>query len=320
MKPEWSKVERIRLRAFQVVEAAETEDRVSRWFDTVIVTLVMLNVLAVVVETLPGIKARYAPYFWAFEVFSVVVFTVEYVLRLWSCTASGKYRHPLGGRLRFALTPLALVDLVAILPFYLPMVMTVDLRFLRALRMFRIFRLFKVARYTESLRALRAVFRNKKEQLLLTLFGMFILLLIASSLMYFAEHVAQPAAFGSIPHAMWWAVSTLTTVGYGDVYPVTPWGKVLASVISCLGIGMFALPAGILSSGLTEHLQQHVARKHDARQLKDAENPADESIDQSIDQSIDEVADKTVEQFGAQSIDQSVAEPPCCPHCGKKLP
>ena len=162
------RLETIRRRAFEVVEAAEASDRLSRAFDLVIVSLVVLNVSAVVVETVPGVTARYGRLFFLFEVFSVVVFTAEYVLRLWSCTAGEKYRHPIGGRVRFAFTPMALIDLVAIIPFYLPMLFVVDLRFLRALRMFRVFRLFKVARYTESLRSLREVFSNRKEQLLLT--------------------------------------------------------------------------------------------------------------------------------------------------------
>jgi voltage-gated potassium channel len=145
---------------------------------------------------------------------------------------------------------------MAILPFYLPMIITLDLRFIRAVRLFRLVRIFKMGRYSESLRLLENVFKEKKEALLITIFMVFILLVIASSLMYFVENEAQPEVFSSILKAMWWGVATLTTVGYGDIYPVTLIGKILGGAIAILGIGMFALPAGILGSGFVEQIQR----------------------------------------------------------------
>lgn len=150
------------------------------------------------------------------------------------------------------LTPLAMIDLFAILPFYLPMIIPLDLRFIRAVRLFRLFRLFKIGRYSKALSLLKKVLKDKKEELILIIFVVFLLLIIFSSLMYFIEKEAQPEAFSSIPEAMWWGIITLTTVGYGDVYPITPLGKILGALIAFLGIGMFALPAGILGSGLVE--------------------------------------------------------------------
>ena len=186
----------------------------------------------------------------------MTVFTVEYVLRLWTCTMHREFSRVVVGRARFALTPLALVDLIAILPFYLPMILPFDLRFIRILRLVRLLRLLKMGRYLESMRTLGRVFTSKKEELIIAISIVSILLVLASSVMYFLEYEAQPEAFSSIPAAMWWGVATLTTVGYGDVYPVTPLGKVLGGIIAITGIGIFALPAGILASGFAEEIQE----------------------------------------------------------------
>jgi voltage-gated potassium channel len=146
-----------------------------------------------------------------------------------------------------------LIDLMAILPFYLPFLLPADLIFLRSARLMRLMRVLKLGRYSDAIQVFFRVVRLKKEQLVVAGFGVGILLIFASSLMYYFEHEAQPSVFGSIPHAMWWAIITLTTVGYGDVYPVTDMGRFLAAVIALLGIGMFALPAGILSAGFVEY-------------------------------------------------------------------
>jgi voltage-gated potassium channel len=154
------------------------------------------------------------------------------------------------------MTPLALIDLLAILPFYLPIFVHLDLRIIRILRLFRIFRVFKLARYSESVKILSSVIKRKKEELLIVFFVLFILLIVASSLMYFVENDAQPNVFSSIPMAMWWCIVTLTTVGYGDIYPITVLGRILGGIIALLGIGMFALPTGILASAFAEELQK----------------------------------------------------------------
>lgn len=247
----------IKRRIWEVVEVAAGDDRLSRIFDICIISLIFLNVIAVVLETVPEVRAQYEDQLYLFEVFSSLVFTAEYVLRLWTCTTDPRYQGAILGRLRYARTPMAIVDLMAVLPFYLPMFTNVDLRFLRVLRMFRLFRLI---RYSESLSLLDDVLVEKKEQLAIAVFTMLSLLVLAASVMYYVEHDAQPDKFSSIPASMWWAVATLTTVGYGDVYPVTGLGRFLGAVIACLGFGMFALPAGILSSGLTE-AHQAAARK-----------------------------------------------------------
>jgi voltage-gated potassium channel len=150
---------------------------------------------------------------------------------------------------------MAIIDLVAILPFYLPLV-GIDLRSLRVLRLLRILRIAKVGRYYSSLNLIKHVFQAKKEELVLTSAMMGLLLVVSSSLLYYCESAVQPDAFSSIPATMWWAVATLTTVGYGDMYPVTLLGRLLAGTIAILGIGMFALPTGILGAGFVEAIQK----------------------------------------------------------------
>ena len=245
-----------------------------RAFRGFIFTLIVLNVLAVVFETVESVRSGFSPFFRWFEVFSVAVFTAEYLLRLWACAEALRFSRPLGGRVRFALTPMALVDLIAILPFYLPFLLALDLRFVRVLRLFRLFRVFKMGRYSESMRLLGRVLSAKKEELYVAIFCASILLVLASGMMYFLDREAQPKLFSSIPAAMWWGMATLTTVGYGDVYPVTGIGKILGGFISLLGIGMFALPAGILGSGFVEEMQKNRGGRDSCPHCGKAINPS----------------------------------------------
>ncbi len=246
-------------RLFEILETTTPSEPISKIFAYLMSVLIVLNVLAVILETEETIARPLSYIFNAFEIFSVAVFTIEYLMRLWVCTAKSKYKQPVIGRLRYAITPLAFIDLLAILPFYLAVLLPVDLRFLRALRLFRLLRVFKLVRYAESMRTLGRVLFAKKEQLLVTFFILFVVLIFTSSLMYFVEHEAQPKAFSSIPAAMWWGVATLTTVGYGDVLPVTPLGKFLGAIIMLLGISTFALPAAIISAGFIEEVHKKKA-------------------------------------------------------------
>lgn len=239
-------------RLFHVVEAAD--DRASRAFQLSITTLIVLSVVAVILETVAALHARFHVAFDAFELVSVGVFTAEYLVRLWVCVVDSRYGKHWWGRLRFALTPMALVDLAAILPFYFES--SVDLRFIRAVRLVRLARILKVGRYTESLETMTGVLREKRDDLVVTTSIGLGVLVVVSGLMYFIESARQPKAFSSIPAAMWWGITTLTTVGYGDVTPVTPLGKLLAGVTAALGVGLFALPAGIIVSAFVVELQK----------------------------------------------------------------
>jgi voltage-gated potassium channel len=243
---------------YLLLEDPDGQDVRARRLRTFLVVLIVLNVAAVILETVREVSVLAGAWLRLFEWFSVGIFTVEYVARIW---VGGPGR--VGGllpRARFALTPLMLVDLLAILPFYLPLLLPDDLIFLRALRLMRMMRVLKLGRYSDAIQIFYRVVLRKKEQLVVAGMVVGILLIIASSLMYYFERDAQPEAFSSIPQAMWWAIVTHTTVGYGDVYPITGMGRLLASIIALLGIGMFAVPAGILSAGFVEY-----GRASDAR-------------------------------------------------------
>lgn len=252
--------QQLKKRIFNILEA-RTDSLDSRIFTIFIITLITLNVIAVILETVEGLSSQYSAIFFTFEIFSIVIFTIEYILRIWSCTADAKYSRPITGRIKYALTPMALVDLIAILPFYLPFLIRLDLRFIRALRLLRFLRLLKVGRYSEALGIFGKAIRARKEELVLSVIVVIILLILVSSAMYFVENQAQPENFSSIPEAMWWGITTLTTVGYGDIYPITTLGKIFGGLIAFLGIAMFALPTGIISSALIEEIQKRRVKK-----------------------------------------------------------
>ncbi len=234
----------------------------SAFVDWSIIGLILISLALLVIETVDSIGSAYPALFRAADMAILVVFALEYVLRLWSCVEEPRYSAPLRGRLRFARRPVMLVDLIVILPLVLPM-LGGELVTLRLLRMLRFLRLAKLGRYSTAMQTLGRVIASKGPDLAALFTVLVMLLIVASTLMYFAEHDAQPDAFSSIPAAMWWAVATLTTVGYGDVYPVTPLGRLLGSVIAILGIGFIALPTGLLSAGYVDEIARQRAQPPD---------------------------------------------------------
>jgi len=224
-----------------------------------LVLLIISNVISVILSTVPDLRTRFGDFFSSFELFSVIVFSVEYILRIWSCTSDEQYSRPIVGRIKYAVQPLVLVDLLAILPFYLPFVTRLDLRFLRILRIFRVLRVLKLERYFVALSKVARVMKRKASEIISTFIVMFILIVLSASLMYYVE----PQTYDSIPHAMWWGIVTLTTVGYGDVYPQTALGQLIGSILALLGIGLFGLPAGILAAGFIEEIQSKKERETD---------------------------------------------------------
>jgi len=246
-------MKRLQRRVHTLLEPGEAGDAASRAVDLAIIALVLANALAAALETVPGFAARHATALWRFEVVSIAVFTAEYVARVWSCTA-GTGVSPVRGRLRHMLTPLLLIDLAAILPFYLG-ALGLDLRVARLARLARFIRLAKLGRYSTAARMLGEGIRSRKEELLLTAVVAAAGIVVAATLMYYAEHAAQPESFPSIPAALWWAVTTLTTVGYGDTFPVTLAGRLIGGFVQVLGVGLVALPAGILAGAFQEQVQ-----------------------------------------------------------------
>ena len=244
----------------EILETSESRHLYSLADDIIITGLILINVGAFIASTSPTWSQEHQSILDNIEIVSSLVFTIEYLLRVWVCTVDSRYSHPLLGRLRYALTPLSLIDLISILPFY-SLLLFPNLNFVNLIRLLRLLRLLKMSRYSESVRTLGLVLYAKKEELMATAFAVFILLIFASSIMYFVEHEAHPKAFGSIPDAMWWGVVTLTTVGYGDIYPITPLGRFLGAILAFLGIGIFALPAGIIAAGFSEEVQRRKQEK-----------------------------------------------------------
>ncbi len=243
---------------WQTLEPATGAGR-GRGLQALLLALIVLNVLAVVLESVAGLAHRHGHLFLWFERFSVAVFTAEYLARLWACTGDPRYAGSIRGRLRYLMTPMALVDLAAILPSYL-LFMNADFRVMRAFRLFRLARLAKIGRYTEAAIVLARVLRAKREEMVVTLSLVAILGVIFASLAYYAENDAQPDKFPDIPHALWWAFVTITTVGYGDIAPVTPLGKVIGVCTAVLGILMIALPTGVMGAAFVEELNRRGKR------------------------------------------------------------
>jgi voltage-gated potassium channel len=245
----------LRRRVHEILEIRESGDVAARAAEIALIVMILANVGAIILQSIPAIDAAWHPWFGIFEVISIAVFTTEYGLRVWSSIESERagQRGALAARLRYVLSPIALIDLVAILPFYLSFLVPIDLRFMRV---FRLFLVLKLTRYQASMMMLGAVFRNEAKPIAAALFVLTVLLIVVSTLAYLTEGQAQPDAFGSIPEAMYWAIMTMTTVGYGDVVPITPLGKLLGAVIGVIGVGMVALPAGLLASGFSQQLHE----------------------------------------------------------------
>jgi len=243
-------------RLYHILERGRPDDRASQIVDWALIVLIVLNVAAAVAATDESLYHDYHGAFWGFEVFSVAVFTVEYLCRLWVATEhiSIGRRGPLTARLRFVVSPFGLIDLLAILPFYIGLF--VPFADLRVLRVFRLLRLLKLARYSPALATLWQVLVSEKRALAAAFLILVILLVVSSTVMYYVEHTAQPGQFGSIPAALWWAIATVTTVGYGDVVPITDLGRVVGGLTMIFGLVMFALPVGIIASGFATEIHR----------------------------------------------------------------
>ncbi len=241
-----------------------------------IFALILLNVIAVILGTVGTIKSQHGTVLRGFEVFSVLVFTVEYALRIWSCVEAEEYEESVAGRLRFGRSFYSVIDLVAIAPFYISL--GIDLRFTRVLRLLRVFRLVKAARYFSALRMFGEVFRKKREEIVISLAILGMMTVVTSSLMYYVERAAQPDVFSSIPSAMWWSVVTVTTVGYGNATPVTVPGQMLGGLVALLGTGMGALPAGFLASGFSDALESESSEHGSSSSEEEAEGDQGNSV------------------------------------------
>jgi voltage-gated potassium channel len=247
-----------RKRLYHALEHFDRNDPASVAISSIVVGVIAINLVAIILESIPSYAAAYGDIFFAIELLSCAFFLVEYLMRVWVCVEApvpreGRDSSSLINRLRHVIKPMSIIDLVAFLPSILQFLMPgLDLRFLRILRLFRV---FKLIRYFASLDILLNVLYDERKNLTGTFLIMLIVLTLAASALYVVERDVQPEAFGSIPQAMWWAMAALTTVGYGDAIPMTTLGKLLGSLVTILGIGMVALPSGILAASFSDQLR-----------------------------------------------------------------
>ncbi len=227
------------MRVHDIVEPVTPHGRL---FAIVIQTLIVLSLVAFCIETLPDISSSTQVLLDRFELVSVIIFSAEYLLRVFAARPSRSY----------VFSFLGIVDLVAILPFYLAS--GIDLRSIRVLRMFRLIRVFKLMRYSKAAQRFAAAFRLIRAELAMFIFACLMVLFIASVGIYYFENEAQPENFASVFHCMWWAVETLTTVGYGDVFPITTGGRIFTALIVFVGLGIVAVPAGLIAGALSQTL------------------------------------------------------------------
>jgi voltage-gated potassium channel len=307
----------MRKRIFDILDISVAGGLAGRVVSIILVSLIVTSAVASILASIQSLYAEYHAWFNRIEIVMVTAFTIEYALRIWSCVESPDPRfhhHPFKGRVRYALTPLLLIDLLAILPFYLGLWISADLMYLRV---FRLFRLFKLTRYSPAMGLMLTVLRKEAKAFGAAMFIMLVVLVFTSSGIYLVEHEAQPEQFSSIPAAMWWAVATLTTVGYGDVTPITNWGKVFGACITIVGVGMVALPAGILASAFSNELR--LRREKYATLVEAALR--DGEIDREEQQELEEKRlDLGIDSSDAATIEERVEKSTAiCPHCGKPL-
>lgn len=254
-KPSGRRFSEVRRWLYILLEAGKTGDKPSAIFDAFMVTLILANVVAFVAETDVRVAAVWGEELRLFNAVSIAIFTVEYVLRLWVAVDHPALRGLPKWRVRvgYALNPQMLIDLIVILPFYLSFLFVIDLR---VLRIFRLFRFLMLARYSPALYTIGQVLKSERRAIMAAMIAMLGMLIFSASGIYLLEHKVQPEAFGSVVKSMWWALATLTTVGYGDVVPVTTIGRFFGGLVMVFGLGMFAMPVAIISSGFAREIHR----------------------------------------------------------------
>ena len=243
--------QKLKKRTFEIIEKSEKGDTVSKIFDICILFLICVNVLSVFAETFKiskGLRTVLADV----ELFSIIVFSVEFVLRVWTADFLYENTSPVKSKIKYIFSFMALIDLFAILPFYIPFVIKLVLRVLRILRLFRLARIVKANRYTKSLQKVIDVIKDKSAELFSAILMLFILMLISSVLIYYIESPAQPDVYTNALSGLWWSIAIFTSVWLGDIYPITAAGKILCALMAVFGVAIIAVPTGIISSGFVE--------------------------------------------------------------------
>jgi voltage-gated potassium channel len=271
------------------------------WLDWTTICLILANVVAIVMGTVPDVRSHNAWGLGWFQWVSVVYFTLEYFARAWACTADDQYNHPVYDRIKYMTSGLGIVDLLAVGPFWLSLLFQGHLPAdtVEFLMLFRLFWVLKLARYSVTVTRLTSIVHSRRHELTASFAFVFVLVIFASAGIYFFERTAQPDKFGSIPLAMWWSVVTLTTIGYGDVYPITAGGRIFASLVAIAGIGMVALPAGILASAFSQEFTR-------AEMKEEVEDRVTGELDDVLEPTVDDAVEDALDRRGL-----------VCPTCGR---
>lgn len=273
-------------RIYRLVEPVSNQNSIEQFVDYFLMIMIAVSVFTFIIGTVPEIQAQYGGLIYAIEIFAVGIFTIEYLLRLYTCTVNPTYSDPIWGRIRFALTPMMLVDLLAIMPFYLTFVGG-ELLVLRILRLFRLVRILKVNRYSSALTAINEAWRKKGPELIIAASMMLTLIVIAATLLFFVEEGHHDGErFTSIPDTLWAAVAVVSPLGYDGYFPNTLLGRALMMIIAIFGVAFVALPAGIFAGAFSAQLSEAVNK---------------ESVQASAPQTATISAEMT------------------CPHCGKPV-
>jgi len=247
---------KIKIKVYETVVNEQSTSRASKIFSSIIYASIFYMLLLFIIGTDTIIREKYNTFFTVSEILITIIFTIEYILRIWSCNIDSRYPGVVKGRFKYAIRPMQVFDLLAIVPLYLYYFTGIDARFLLLFRLFRVFRIFRLAGFQKSMSIMRNVIKSKRNEFILVLTLVIIGLFFASISIYLSERYAKPEWFGSVPKSMWWSFITMTTVGYGDTYPITATGKIIGTIVAFMGVLIIALPAGILSSGLSEEIQK----------------------------------------------------------------
>ena len=282
-----TRLERIKKRTFEIIEIGTPDDYVSRVYDFTGLLAIFVNLTVSLMYTFDHLEALWGPALLGIERVTVVFFAVDYILRVWTA----QYLRPDQSRpkamWKYITSFTGLVDMLSFLPYYLPVFFPSGVVAFRMLRVLRIFRLFRINAYYDSLNVITAVLAGKRQQLISSIYIIVVLMLASSLCMYSLEHEAQPEVFSNAFSGVWWSVSTLLTVGYGDIYPITTAGKIMGIFLTCLGVGMVAIPTGIISAGFVEQASRlkrmsEMGNEHDIHFIKIRMQPHDEWVGMTI--------------------------------------
>ena len=282
-----TRLERIKKRTFEIIEIGTPDDYVSRVYDFTGLLAIFVNLTVSLMYTFDHLEALWGPALLGIERVTVAFFAVDYILRVWTA----QYLRPDQSRpkaiWKYITSFTGLVDMLSFLPYYLPVFFPSGVVAFRMLRVLRIFRLFRINAYYDSLNVITAVLAGKRQQLISSIYIIVVLMLASSLCMYSLEHEAQPEVFSNAFSGVWWSVSTLLTVGYGDIYPITTAGKIMGIFLTCLGVGMVAIPTGIISAGFVEQASRlkrmsEMGNEHDIHFIKIRMQPHDEWVGMTI--------------------------------------